>query len=684
MDVFKPCLLLSTVFLLSAPSTPGRAVGRWPFESLLQPLMRRSEHQSIDLRSAPEGSADHAVVTLVCNDHWVHGALALGASLRAAGTKAETAIMLSHNVSKAYESVLAANFNRVFYQDGLAEHPSIWRTSADCLTMQLNVWRLPYKKVLYMDADMVVLRSPDALFDEFGELAARKERKGPLKDEFNGGMFMCQPKEETFVMLREALKTKEAESKIDFSGMQHFLNLMFPPCGRHQQRSLMEFGRSFPGCWHGQFNSSHNRFTRDLSEEEAAALKRGEIVYDSLHFSGDWESRKKPWMRGCFMGASSTTRHQGQTKTDIMDIWSRAYGKVKFPSNSEHLMKVECPYYSCKIADKGMDFIVQADELDCVTRNALNRALKFGKGRRVLLLTSGENCKRFNMSRVQCLDRDELMPEVSQQTLLKWLAHKFGEGETRTPPSSPKVLTEYDHHDLASLAKKLSMQLARLGIAQAAQKLGLSDTYVILESVMLLIRAFCPFDRTGRTNFMENLDDEKEQCQQKQKVSFERLTGQRYAFSKSGKSFAANHIVVNTKTMNELLEVMKNRSGALHWSAAILESTCASLQTCRCGFSDSGSYASWVHATQPSYFSEMPPRYRDFKPNFTEDDIRLVKASALYPVETRDQSDKCCPSAHDFHNESFLGAGHQFVKFSRECEHLSFNQTDVQRSVSYR
>jgi hypothetical protein len=297
-------------------------------------------------RSTKSRHAANAVVTHICSDSWAPGALALGASVLKFHPQHEVVVMVAPEVSHEYHNLLSAVFDRVYVMDPLTPHPSITRKGADCVTLQLRTWSLPYKKVLYMDADMLVLGRLDSLFETFDELSAKPDRP---QYGWNGGFFMLEPNMTSYEKLSKALHTFPQRKSRDatLSGIQQFLNHMYPPCLNGS--TLPADPKNSAGCWRHRFNSSQNTFTRDLTAASVRSLLAGDFSQTkSVHFSGDWGGDFKPWMKNCMKPSDSTTRNmdsKGQLRKDMIELWSREFRQISsfsIPPDSAHLLKLDC------------------------------------------------------------------------------------------------------------------------------------------------------------------------------------------------------------------------------------------------------------------------------------------------------------------------------------------------------
>jgi hypothetical protein len=261
--------------------------------SLLQTGSALEVHASIlnIRRSALRVKSDHAIVSHFCTDDWAPGVLALAGSLRRFPLESDLVVMIPTNVSEPIRHALSLVFDRVYIEEPIIPHPAVDRLHGDCLTLQLRAWQLPYKKVLYMDADMIAIANPEPLLHQYGELTAQADDR----NEFNGGMFICEPNPATFSVMEQKLRTYRRQ-KGKRGGIQPFMNFAFPQC--NETGDPQTFGHA--GCWRNRLNKYHNRFSRLLNETDVERLLQGDTtLYGTIHFSGDWQRAVKPWMRGC-------------------------------------------------------------------------------------------------------------------------------------------------------------------------------------------------------------------------------------------------------------------------------------------------------------------------------------------------------------------------------------------------
>lgn len=163
--------------------------------------------------------ADHAYVTLVTNPDYLPGAEALLRSLRLTGTKADMVVMhrglqpahlarlraLGGRLIEAGLLPTSEYFDRTHARDALHARAAFTRggkpdfhTPLDNF-IKLRLWQLDYDRCVFIDADAVVLRDVDKLFEMPQFCAAPNVYDG--LDGFhrmNSGVFTARPDLRTF------------------------------------------------------------------------------------------------------------------------------------------------------------------------------------------------------------------------------------------------------------------------------------------------------------------------------------------------------------------------------------------------------------------------------------------------------------------------------------------------------
>ncbi|PYE81413.1 glycosyltransferase [Pseudoroseicyclus aestuarii] len=174
----------------------------------------------------------NAFVTLVTNDDFARGAGALLHTIDATGTAADRVVMHTDAVSEAALSPLAwagarlvrvdllpmsAGFNAAHARDRIhgaapfrkGDKP-VFHTPLDNF-VKLRLWQLDYDRVVFLDADTLVLRNIDRLFD-YPEFSAAPNVYESLADfhRLNSGVFTARPDSRTFERMLAHLDRPDA------------------------------------------------------------------------------------------------------------------------------------------------------------------------------------------------------------------------------------------------------------------------------------------------------------------------------------------------------------------------------------------------------------------------------------------------------------------------------------------
>ena len=139
----------------------------------------------------------------------MRGAEVLGHSLRDSGTTKRLCVLVTEKLHPRIRDRLAAVYDDVIVVDVIPSPNAqnlLFMGRPDLLftLTKLQIWRqTQYSKVLFLDADTLVLKNVDHLFER-DELSAAPDSGWP--DCFNSGVFICQPNVETFDALMKLAK----------------------------------------------------------------------------------------------------------------------------------------------------------------------------------------------------------------------------------------------------------------------------------------------------------------------------------------------------------------------------------------------------------------------------------------------------------------------------------------------
>uniref|UniRef100_A0A2M4BC57 glycogenin glucosyltransferase n=1 Tax=Anopheles marajoara TaxID=58244 RepID=A0A2M4BC57_9DIPT len=168
----------------------------------------------------------NAWVTLATNDSYSLGALVVAHSLKRVHTVHQLAVLITPGVSEAMRAKLRNVFNLVEEVNLLdskdeANLALLKRPELGITFTKLHCWRLTqYEKCVFLDADTLVLRNSDELFER-EELSAAPDIGWP--DCFNSGVYVYRPSLETFSSLLQFAVTNGSFD----GGDQGLLNAYF-------------------------------------------------------------------------------------------------------------------------------------------------------------------------------------------------------------------------------------------------------------------------------------------------------------------------------------------------------------------------------------------------------------------------------------------------------------------------
>ena len=215
-------------------------------------------------------TSDRAYVTLVTNADFALGARALLRSLRLTGTTADLVVMHTDGVPEAALAPLSgaarlvrvdllptsAAFAEAHAREALHGRAPFtkggkpaFHTPLDNFA-KLRLWQLDYARVVFLDADTLVLKSCDRLFD-YPEFSAAPNVYEGLRDfhRMNSGVFTARPDPATFEAMLAAL---DAPGAFWRRTDQTFLQFWFPDWhGLPVTFNMLQYvWLTLPDLWH--------------------------------------------------------------------------------------------------------------------------------------------------------------------------------------------------------------------------------------------------------------------------------------------------------------------------------------------------------------------------------------------------------------------------------------------------
>ncbi|KAK7967418.1 uncharacterized protein PG986_001695 [Apiospora aurea] len=241
--------------------------------------------------AAQGGAEEDVYLTLLMNDTYLPGALVLGHSLRDGGTskKLGALVTLDTVAAEAITQLKASfsNTNKHGMYDYIIPVPRIKnpkpsnlslmnRTDLHSAFTKINLWKqTSFRKIVYLDADIVAYRAPDELFDIAQPFSAAPDIGWP--DLFNTGVMVLKPNPGDYYALMAM-----AERGISFDGAdQGLLNMHFKNnCNR------ISFSYNVTPSAHYQYVPAYRHFQSSIN---------------MVHFIGS----DKPWFQGRYATTGS-------------------------------------------------------------------------------------------------------------------------------------------------------------------------------------------------------------------------------------------------------------------------------------------------------------------------------------------------------------------------------------------
>ncbi|KAE9379134.1 glycosyltransferase family 8 protein [Stipitochalara longipes BDJ] len=230
---------------------------------------------------ASEGEDVYATVLL--SDSYLPGALVLAHSLKDAGTTRKIAVLVTTDtVSADAMAQLQTIFDFIIpveriVNESQANLALMGRLDLHSTFTKIALWKqLQFRKIVYMDADMVALRAPDELFDIPDPFSAAPDIGWP--DLFNTGLLVLVPNLGDYYALLAM-----AQRGISFDGAdQGLLNMHFK-----DNFNRLSFTYNVTPSAHYQYLPAYRHFQSSIS---------------AAHFIG----QNKPWTQGRDANRGST------------------------------------------------------------------------------------------------------------------------------------------------------------------------------------------------------------------------------------------------------------------------------------------------------------------------------------------------------------------------------------------
>ena len=231
---------------------------------------------------------NYSYISLLTNDTYVYGILLLSESLKRVKSKYPLNVLITEDVSIAvrellnqcnisYQLVEKYSMSKELYEHNYKIYPRFTATWKDCFT-KYNIFKLTqFSKIIFLDADILVLKNLDHLFKKPHMTAALDGEYfniWPGQDHFNAGCLVIEPSEEEFNNILNFIKEFDY-SKITTQVLadQEFLNLYYKEWVNKKELHL---------------NKYYNIFAPYIQDDQIKDIEKNCYF---IHFVG-----RKPWV----------------------------------------------------------------------------------------------------------------------------------------------------------------------------------------------------------------------------------------------------------------------------------------------------------------------------------------------------------------------------------------------------
>ena len=230
----------------------------------------------------------YSYVTILTNDEYLYGVMLLSETLKQVNSKYPLTVLITDDVGAPtceimrqlginYELIDTISMPDVLYEENIKIHRQFTNTWRNCFT-KFKIFDLTqFDKIIFLDADVMVLKNLDDLF-------ARSHMTACIDGEyfniwpdylhFNAGCMVIEPSHETYLNLLETLKTinHNEYKRLEVIADQEVLNFYYKDWAKKKELHL---------------NKYYNIFAPYIQDDQVQDIEQNAYF---IHFIG-----RKPW-----------------------------------------------------------------------------------------------------------------------------------------------------------------------------------------------------------------------------------------------------------------------------------------------------------------------------------------------------------------------------------------------------
>lgn len=258
----------------------------------------------------------NSYISILSTDNYLLGILILHHSLLKTNPKHPFHVLITPNLQQSTLNTLKlANINTITINPIPNPHNPNKNDRRYYNYSKLNMWNTTqFKKIVYLDADMVVMHNIDELFDK-PDMSSTNSGGGVISSwkQLNSGLIVLEPNQNTFEDMKSKVGKIEKEKG---KGDQAFLHCYYEDWPERKNLHLSHIYNVF----HNQLDGYHKKHGFYL-DENIRTNNFDEKCVKILHFIG----QNKPWMKIDYLKTLEPKTHEDKANK----IWLKYFKSFK-------------------------------------------------------------------------------------------------------------------------------------------------------------------------------------------------------------------------------------------------------------------------------------------------------------------------------------------------------------------